>query len=276
MKESKKVLTPKDINAMAYRSVFLQASFNYERMQAGGWTVAMLPALEKIYKDDKQGLAAAMTDNMQFINTHPTLVPFLMTLLLSLEESGSDRNLIKGIKVCLFGPLAGIGDAIFWFTVLPIMAGISSSFALEGNVLGPILFFAVYVAIFFMRYPLARAGYELGTTALDSLRESSKKLSRAATILGTTVICTRKGIIKKTRVSDFSRPRQNGINAITINEGVTISIQEAFIDKIFPNLLPLAYVFTMFYFIRVKKVSPTILILVTIVLTIVLSFLGIL
>ncbi len=33
------------------------------------------------------------------------------------------------------------------------------------------------------------------------------------------VLCTRKGIIKKTRVSDFSRPRQNGVNAITVNEG---------------------------------------------------------
>src|SRR5690606_8507745 len=33
------------------------------------------------------------------------------------------------------------------------------------------------------------------------------------------VLCTRKGIIKKTRVADVSRPRQNGINAITINEG---------------------------------------------------------
>jgi DNA gyrase subunit A len=33
------------------------------------------------------------------------------------------------------------------------------------------------------------------------------------------VLCTRKGIIKKTKVADFARPRQNGINAITINEG---------------------------------------------------------
>lgn len=32
-------------------------------------------------------------------------------------------------------------------------------------------------------------------------------------------LCTRKGIIKKTKLADFSRPRQNGINAITINEG---------------------------------------------------------
>jgi DNA gyrase subunit A len=33
------------------------------------------------------------------------------------------------------------------------------------------------------------------------------------------VLCTKQGIIKKTTVEDFSRPRQNGINAITINEG---------------------------------------------------------
>src|SRR5690606_6093999 len=33
------------------------------------------------------------------------------------------------------------------------------------------------------------------------------------------VLCTKKGIIKKTALEDFSRPRQGGINAITIQEG---------------------------------------------------------
>lgn len=33
------------------------------------------------------------------------------------------------------------------------------------------------------------------------------------------VLCTKKGIIKKTSLSDFSRPRANGVNAITIIEG---------------------------------------------------------
>ncbi|MBL7726883.1 MAG: DNA gyrase subunit A [Dinghuibacter sp.] len=33
------------------------------------------------------------------------------------------------------------------------------------------------------------------------------------------VLCTRKGIIKKTHLKDFSRPRQTGVNAITIVEG---------------------------------------------------------
>src|SRR5690606_24146914 len=33
------------------------------------------------------------------------------------------------------------------------------------------------------------------------------------------ILCTKKGIIKKTALADFSRPRQNGVNAITVQEG---------------------------------------------------------
>ncbi|MCB9046254.1 MAG: DNA gyrase subunit A [Chitinophagales bacterium] len=33
------------------------------------------------------------------------------------------------------------------------------------------------------------------------------------------MLCTKKGIIKKTKLEDFSRPRQSGVNAITIQEG---------------------------------------------------------
>ncbi len=33
------------------------------------------------------------------------------------------------------------------------------------------------------------------------------------------ILCTKKGIIKKTCLEEFSRPRVNGVNAITINEG---------------------------------------------------------
>ena len=84
MSESKK-LTKKDITMLGLRSSFLQASFNYERMQAGGFTWAMLPLLEKIHGDDKEGLSEAMSDNLEFINTHPNLVGFLMGLMMSLD-----------------------------------------------------------------------------------------------------------------------------------------------------------------------------------------------
>ena len=69
-------ISKKDITRLGFRSSLLQASFNYERMQAGGFTWAMLPILKKIYKDDKPGLSAAMKDNLEFINTHPNLGRF--------------------------------------------------------------------------------------------------------------------------------------------------------------------------------------------------------
>ncbi len=126
-------ISKKDITRLGFRSSLLQASFNYERMQAGGFTWAMLPILKKIYKDDKPGLSAAMKDNLEFINTHPNLVGFLMRLLISMEEKGENRDTIKGLKVALFGPIAGIGDAIFWFTLLPIMRGFAHRLPVRGT-----------------------------------------------------------------------------------------------------------------------------------------------
>ncbi|MEG0752924.1 MAG: PTS galactosamine transporter subunit IID [Angelakisella sp.] len=262
---SKKVLTKQDITKLGFTSSFLQASFNYERMQAGGFTASQLPALKKIYKDDKAGLSAAMTDNLEFINTHPNLVGFLMGLLLSLEEAHEDRGTIKGLKVALFGPLAGIGDAIFWFTILPIVAGISASMAMDGNILGPIIFFAVYVTIFFARVAWTHLGYNLGVRAIDKIKTYSGVISKCATILGVTVI----GGLIATYVNI------NVLTAIPVNEVKTVMLQADFFDKIFPKILPLAYTFAMFGFLR-KKVSPVVLIFVTFLLSIALSFLGIL
>ena len=46
-----KVITKKDLNHMVWRSFLLQASFNYERMQACGWLYSMIPELKKINKN---------------------------------------------------------------------------------------------------------------------------------------------------------------------------------------------------------------------------------
>jgi PTS system galactosamine-specific IID component len=263
--DSKKVLNKRDITKLGVGSSLLQASFNYERMQSGGYTAAQLPALEKIYENDKDGLSAAMTDNLEFINTHPNLVGFLMGLLISLEEAHEDRRTIKGLKIALFGPLAGIGDAIFWFTLLPIVAGICSSMALDGNVVGPILFFGVYLAIWILRIAWTHLGYNLGLKAIDTIKVYSGMISRCATILGITVI---GGLIA-------SYVSINVLVGIPVNEVKTVMLQADFFDKIFPKVLPLAYTFTMFAFLR-KKVSPIVLIGVTFALSILLSFFGIL
>lgn len=266
MSGSKKRLTNQDITKLGIRSSLLQASFNYERMQAGGWTWAMLPLLEKIYKDDKEGLSLAMKDNMEFINTHPNFVGFLMGLLISLEENGESRDLIKGLKVALFGPIAGIGDAIFWFTLLPIIAGISCSFAAQGSIIGPIIFVASYIAIWVFRIVWTKLGYRLGTKSIDMLTENSEIIANSATILGITVI----GALIASYVSITLLP------VIKVDGGIEVPVQAEFFDKIIPNFLPMLYTLAMFYLLKKKQVSPVLLILSTIGLAIICSAVGIL
>jgi PTS system galactosamine-specific IID component len=265
-KEPSIKLTKKDITHLAVRTVFLQSSFNYERMQAGGWLYAMLPIFEKICGKDKARLSQIMKDNLGFINTSPPIVGFLMGLIVSLEENNEDRSLINGIKVALFGPLAGIGDAIYWFTILPIVAGICASFANQGSVLGPIIFFLVYCGIFIMRIFWTHLGYETGVKAISGLQESSKTVSKAATVLGVTVIgALIATYVKITVLAKFA-----------IGGGHSIAIQTDFLDKILPNILPLGYTMLMFYLLKKKNINPTLLIVCTFIGAILLSALGVL
>ena len=208
-------------------------------MQAGGWELAMLPALEKIYKDDKEGLSIAMNDNLEFMNTHNVMAGFLMGMLISLYENGENRETINGLRVGLFGPLAGIGDSLLWFTLLPIVAGITASLALEGNIAGPLIFFIVYILVYLLRFPLTKAGYKLGINALDFSSEESALISKAATILGMTVIGALIASYIKIDV----------VSTIQTAAGNTVSIQTDLLDKIMPNILPIGYTFLLFYFL---------------------------
>ena len=145
------------LNKMVLRSLNLQASFNYERMQAAGWLYCILPGLEKIHSDNKEDLELSMEHNLEFFNTHPFLVTFVMGIILSLEQQKADIETIRAVRVAAMGPLGGIGDAIFWFTLVPITAGITSNMAINGSLAGPILFLLIFNIVqfacrFFLMY----------------------------------------------------------------------------------------------------------------------------
>lgn len=181
-------LDQKTLNKMAWRSCFLQASFNYERMQAAGWLYGILPGLEKIHTD-KDDLAASMTHNMEFFNIHPFLVTFAMGICLSLEQKKADIPTIRAVRVSLMGPLGGIGDALFWMTLVPILAGITSQMAIAGNIAGPIVFLLIFNIIqFAIRFGLMNWSYKMGTQAIDALMDNMKAFTRAASILGVFVV----------------------------------------------------------------------------------------
>ena len=259
-----KVITKKDLNKMAFRSFFLQASFNYERMQACGWLYGMIPGLKKIHTN-KKDLAKSMKMHMEFFNVHPFLVTFVQGIVTAMEENKEDQDTIRGIKVALMGPLGGIGDALFWFTLLPISASIGASLALEGSLLGPIIFLVLFNSVHFaLRFSLIHYAYKMGVNAIDKLQAGTKYVTKGSLILGLTVI---GGLIAS--YVRFNIP-------YVINTGKTqIAIQADVLDKIMPNLLPLLFTLFMFYLMKKGK-TPLTLIMITLAIGLIGSVAGIL
>lgn len=257
-------LTKKDINKMAWRSLALQASFNYERMQAGGWLFTMMPALRKIHRNEED-LKNSMRMHMEFINVHPFDVTFLSGLTLAMEQGKERISTIRAVKVALMGPLGGIGDALFWLTLLPICAGIGASLALEKSMLGPIIFLLMFNIVHFgIRFGLAHYGYNAGTSALPLLKANTKRISHAASIVGMTVI----GALIASYVR-LSTP-------FTINAGEAhVALQTDVFDKLMPNVLPLAFTLIV-YFLMKRNFSPVKLIGLTVVFGVVGKLIGIL
>lgn len=269
MESEKKVrneLTKRDITKLGLLSLFNQSGMNYQRMQADGWTFAMIPSLKKVYGADKKGLIEAVKANLQFINTNNYAAPLLMGLEASLEENGEERSTIDGLRVALFGPIAGIGDAITWYTILPIVAGVTASFAKQGSIIGPLVFFLVYVAMFLARIPIAHLGYSAGTKAISKIHENSAIVAHAASVLGCTVI---GGLIATYVQIDVA-------TKIKVTSSHTISIQKEFFDNIFPNILPLAYTFLLYWLLKKKNINPVTLIILTFLLSILFSWMGVL
>lgn len=260
---SKKVLEKKDLNKMVWRSLLLQGSFNYERMQGGGWTYGLIPGLKKIHKNE-QDLSSSLLDHLQFFNTHPFLITFVQGVILALEEAKEDRETIRGIKVALMGPLGGIGDALFWLTLLPITGGIAASLSSQGNIAGPIMFLIVFNIVHFgLRFALMHYGYGTGTRAIASLKEGTKKISRAASIVGLMVV----GALIASYVN-FS------LDWVIQAGEIPVNIQEEVLDSIMPRLLPLLYTIFCYWLLK-KGRSPLVLIGVTILIGLVGSLLGI-
>lgn len=171
-------LTKKDINRVAWRSMLLQASFNYERMQASGWLYGLLPALKKIHTN-KRDLARAMKGHMGFFNTHPFLVTFVIGIILAMERSKQDVNSIQSTKIAVGAPLGGIGDAMFWLTLLPICGGIGASLALQGSILGAVVFIVLFNVVHLgLRFGLAHYAYRMGVAAIPLIKANTKKVGK--------------------------------------------------------------------------------------------------
>lgn len=219
--EKKVSLSKSDRMAVTMRSTFLQGSWNYERMQNGGFCFAMIPAIKKLYTT-KEEQSAALKRHLEFFNTHPYIASPILGVTLALEEEKAngatvEDTAIQGVKIGMMGPLAGVGDPVFWFTVRPILGALGASLAMGGSILGPILFFVLWnvIRFAFMWYS-QELGYKVGTAITEDLSGGLlQKITKGASILGMFVL----GALVDRWVSVVFTPV---VSRVTLSEGAFI------------------------------------------------------
>ena len=192
---NKKVVLSEDARKKVWwRHQFLQGSWNYERMQNGGWAYSIIPAIKELYTE-KEDQVEALKRHLEFYNTHPYVSSPVMGVTLAMEEERAagtqiDDAAIQGVKVGMMGPLAGVGDPVFWFTLRPILGALGASLALSGSIVGPLLFFVLWNVIrMVFEWKTQEMGYKAGNEITKDLSGGLLgRITLMASILGMFII----------------------------------------------------------------------------------------
>ena len=238
-------LTPGLIRTLFFRSLALEANFNFETWQNTGFAFSMIPVLKKLYPA-KEAISLALRRHLQFFNTSPYGSTLILGIIAAMEEQNSrdaafDAESINSIKLGLMGPLAGVFDSLFWGTLKVIAAGVGTSLALKGQISGAILFILLFnVPHLLLRYKLTFVGYTTGTRFLQNLAKNNvmDKLTHGASILGLMVV----GAMPATLMS-IKTP-------LTMGSGASPVALQGVLDQIIPSMIPLALTFLVYYFVK--------------------------
>lgn len=286
-----------------WRSTFLQGSWNYERMQNLGWAYALIPAIKKLYTS-KEDRAAALKRHLEFFNTHPYVAAPIIGVTLALEEERAngaeiDDTAIQGVKIGMMGPLAGVGDPVFWFTVRPILGALGASLAMAGNIVGPLLFFFGWniIRMAFLWYT-QELGYKAGSEITKDLSGGIiQKITKGASILGMFILAVlvERWVsinftvnLPSTKLSEgayieFPKGNVTGTELQGIlgkvADGLSLSPEKANtlqgqLNSLIPGLMGLALTFLCMWLLK-KKVSPITIIIGLFIVGIAARFFGI-
>lgn len=247
-------ITKKDLSKVFWRSFQMEFSWNYERQMNLAYCYAMIPILKKLYKT-KNEMANALRRHLEFFNTTPHIVTLILGINAAMEEENAndpnfDVSTIDNIKTSLMGPLAGIGDSFFWGTLRLIATGVGTSLAMQGNILGPILFILIFnIPHLLFRYFATSWGYKLGTGFLKKIQENGMmgSLTLGASVIGLMVV----GGMTASMI-DINIPLKigTGENAVTV---------QSIFDDIVPQILSLGAFGVVFYLLKKEVKALTIL-----------------
>ncbi|MGG4608723.1 PTS mannose transporter subunit IID [Providencia sp. Me31A] len=251
---TEKKLTQSDIRGVFLRSNLFQGSWNFERMQALGFCFSMVPVIRRLYPENNDDRKQAIKRHLEFFNTHPYVAAPVLGVTMAMEEQRAngadiDDGAINGIKVGLMGPLAGVGDPIFWGTVRPVFAALGAGIAMTGSLLGPVLFFVLFNLVRLLtRYYGVAYGYKKGIDIVQDMGGGFlQKLTEGASILGLFVMGAL--VNKWTHVNiplEVSRIK----NQTTGVEDITTV--QMILDQLMPGLVPLLLTFGCMWLLRRK------------------------
>ncbi|MBO0456947.1 PTS system mannose/fructose/sorbose family transporter subunit IID [Enterococcus hulanensis] len=239
-----KTITKKDLMGIFWRSMPMEASFNYERMMSLAFSYSMSGVIQKLYPD-LEDQKKAMQRHLEFFNCTSATSPFIAGVAASMEERKAndpsfDESSINAMKAGLMGPISGIGDSIFWGSLRIIASGIGISLAKQGSILGPLLFIIVFnVPNVLVRYFGTLWGYRAGVSFIEKMSSGlMENITYAINILGNTVI---GGMVASMVIINIPVKLTSGKDAQTI---------QSLLDSMMPALLP---VLITFLFCRLLK-----------------------
>lgn len=255
-----------------WRSFTLYAAVSPAKQGASGFCYSMMPFINRFYSGSEERKKEALNRSMSYFNTTITCSTFIMGLVASMEKKNSeqpdfDAGSINAVKSSLMGPLAGIGDSIFWGVLRVIAAGIAVGMGAAGNVLAPIVFLLLFnIPSLLVKYYGTFLGYKLGSEYIQKVYASGLMniLTKGASTVGLIMV----GGMTASMVTFRS------VFELTMDGESVLSLQPM-LDQIFVGMVPLGLTLLCYYLLKKKNVSITTLILGVIAFSILLSLLGI-
>lgn len=170
--EKSKIIRTRDLIWSGMKLNFLQSSWNFERLQNVGFLFSIYNMINKIYIGNNEGRLAAIKRHMAFFNTHIFFSSAALGVITRLEADLSENDIkmkdteIENTKMGIMGPLAAIGDSLFWSGIRPLAlllgAGIVwiTDFSLFGWVIASLTALVVYnLPRFIIKYFLLFEAY---------------------------------------------------------------------------------------------------------------------
>ena len=267
-KEDRKML-----NSIFLRSftIFAGRSGGQVRQHAAAFIWTLLPAFNRYYKDDPEGHRDALVRHTMFYNITQSIGTFCMGLVASMERENAqdpsfDAHSIVALKAALMGPLSGVGDAFIWGVLRVIAAGVGINLALQGSVLGPIMFLVIYnVPSIILRYYLTYAGFMLGNDFIRRISQNGLMsiFTKCTSILGLMMVGgLTASNVKFTSIVQFTVQGQDPI------------LLQTYLDSVFKGLVPLCLTLACLYLMQ-KRVNVNFILFGVLGLAILLALVGI-